>query len=498
MITRSSRAPGRQCGPHEAQPFGSPQPPHRRRPWRSLALLVILSAATLVASPGVWAEQANWTSASSPSVARREHSATPLADGKLLVAGGIVLSEAGDIATASAEIYDPAVGAWTPACPLRAARSSHSATLLPSGKVLVAGGWSGIAQASAELFDPAGIDPTTGCRGTWSTTGSLTNARYDHTATLLKDGTVLVASGRATLVLSLRLTYTAEIYHPATGAWTSTRSLGNAREGHTASTLPDGRVLVAGGAGIYGESLSSTEIYDPATGEWSFAARSSQARSFAFATTLASGEILVAGGEIVIGQPLRSAEIYDPSVGAWHPTGDLGQPRTRAAGASLRRGEVILAGGTDAGRTAELFDPTNGTWTATAPMVAARADHTVTLLTTGKLLAVGGTAAASAELYTPQTNPPLPPRSVVATAGKASATVSWTAPSDDGGSPISSYTVVASPGGATATVGGSTTSAVVTDLRNKTTYTFTVVATNAVGVSAPSEPSNAVTPQRRP
>ena len=74
---------------------------------------------------------------------------------------------------------------------------------------------------------------------------------------------MLVASGRATLVLSLRLTYTAEIYDPATGAWTSTGSLGNAREGHTASTLRDGRVLVAGGAGIYGESLASTEILRP-------------------------------------------------------------------------------------------------------------------------------------------------------------------------------------------------------------------------------------------
>ena len=104
MITRSSRGSGRECGPHRAQPVRSPQPPHRSRPWRSLALLVILAAATIVASPGVWAEQANWTSASSPSVARREHSATPLADGKLLVAGGIILSEAGDIATASAEI----------------------------------------------------------------------------------------------------------------------------------------------------------------------------------------------------------------------------------------------------------------------------------------------------------------------------------------------------------------------------------------------------------
>lgn len=451
-----------------------------------------------MAGTGAWAEQASWGNTASPSVARRDQSATLLADGKVLVAGGLVSSEAGDLPTASAEIYDPALGAWTPACPLTAARSSHTATLLPTGKVLVAGGWSGTAQASAELFDPSGIDPTTGCRGTWSTTGSLTNVRYDHTATLLNDGTVLVASGRGALVLSLRLTYTAEIYDPAVGTWASTGSLGNAREGHTASTLSDGRVLVAGGAGIYGESVSSTEVYDPASGEWSPAAPLSQARSYATATTLASGEILVAGGELVIGRPLRSAEIYDPAVGAWRPTGDLGQARTHAAAASLPRGQVLLTGGTDAGRTAELFDATNGSWTATAPMVAARADHTVTLLATGKLLAVGGTAAASAELYTPQTFAPLPPRSVVAKAGNASATVSWAPPSDDGGSPVSSYTVKASPGGAIATVGGSTTSAVVTGLRNKTTYTFTVVATNAVGDSAPSEPSNAVTPQRRP
>ena len=130
-------------------------------------------------------------------------------------------------------------------------RYYHTATLLPNGKVLVAGGnftGTGGALASAELYDPAS--------GTWTATGSLATARYAHTATLLPNGKVLVAGGVGTSSTSLT---SAELYDPASGSWTATGSLATARGGHTATLLPNGKVLVAGGSN--GSALASAELY---------------------------------------------------------------------------------------------------------------------------------------------------------------------------------------------------------------------------------------------
>src|SRR5213078_4533407 len=134
---------------------------------------------------------------------------------------------------------------------LGAGRYRHTATLLPSGKVLVAGGSNGSDLSSAELYDPAS--------GTWTATGSLGTARDAHTATLLPNGEVLVAGGYTGSALS-----SAELYDPASGTWTATGSLGTARDAHTATLLPNGKVLVAGGNNGY--ALSSAELYDPGLG----------------------------------------------------------------------------------------------------------------------------------------------------------------------------------------------------------------------------------------
>ena len=144
------------------------------------------------------------------------------------------------------------------------ARYDHTATLLPNGQVLVAGGFGGNYLASAELYDPA--------TGLWTATGSMAAARFCHTVTLLPNGQVLVAGGFNDASGALA---SAELYDPATGLWTATGSMATKRDGHTATLLPNGQVLVAGG--YNGVFLASAELYDPATGLWTATGHGSMA-----------------------------------------------------------------------------------------------------------------------------------------------------------------------------------------------------------------------------
>jgi hypothetical protein len=153
--------------------------------------------------------------------------------------------------TALSNSDEPASGTWTTTDSLNTARYFHTATLLPNGKVLVAGGWEGFNPfTSAELYEPSS--------GMWSTTDSLNTARVLHTATLLPNGKVLVAGG---LDSSGEPSASAELYNPALGTWTATGSLNTARREHTASLLLNGMVLVAGGRGTGFVVLSSAELY---------------------------------------------------------------------------------------------------------------------------------------------------------------------------------------------------------------------------------------------
>ena len=149
-----------------------------------------------------------------------------------------------------AELYDPAAGTWSATGGLAAPRAYHTATLLASGQVLVAGGLSksGLAVASAELYDPAA--------GTWSAGGSMPGVRFVHTATPLTSGEVLVAGG---FNGSSEVVASAELYDPDAGTWSGTDSMAAVRQGHTATLLPSGVVLVAGGAGH--DALASAELY---------------------------------------------------------------------------------------------------------------------------------------------------------------------------------------------------------------------------------------------
>ena len=341
-----------------------------------------LVAALTVNSTGLW------TMTGAMSTVRAYHTATVLPNGKVLVAGGNDNSSTSP-ARFSAELYDPTSGTWTTTGSMNTKRAFHTATLLPNGKVLVTGGDSGTGGIpNAELYDPA--------TGIWSTTSSMNSARAEHSATLLPDGKVLVAGGyryRAAQVAG-SVVASAEIYDPTTGTWTTTGSMTDARCGTTATLLPNGKVLVAGGFAYttYGICLSSAELYDPSTRTWTTTDSMHKARNYHTATLLSNGKVLAAGGNDGI-SGISSAELYNPATGKWTATGAMATERNAPAATLLPDGKVLVVGGhasSGALSSAELYDPVNGIWTTTDSMHKARYYHTITLLSNGKVLAAGG------------------------------------------------------------------------------------------------------------
>jgi N-acetylneuraminic acid mutarotase len=320
-----------------------------------------------------------WTNTGNFGLAFTGHTATLLPDGTTLVAGGAVGTPGPEVLT-NAELYDAVAGTWTNTGGMITGRANHTATLLPNGKVLVAGGATlSVALASAELYDPV--------MRTWKAAGSLNAARAFHTATLLPNGKVLVAGGSPTNVPISPLS-TAEIYDPANDAWTTVASMSTTRFFHTATLLPNGQVLVAGGFGDSGIT-ASTECFDPGSGTWTVVIPLTTARDRHTATLLPDGKVLVAGGNGVFGALVGPAELYDPACGAWTDTGAMITPRTELTATLLPNGKVLAAGGS-LRTNAELYEPATGMWTATAGLHAARELHTATLLPDGQVLVVAG------------------------------------------------------------------------------------------------------------
>lgn len=310
------------------------------------------------------------------------------------------------------------------------------ATRLLDGRVLVIG----TTAASAELYDPA--------TGTFTSTGPMTTGRDSATATLLKDGRVLVAGGmpESDSVAS------AELYDPKTGKFTPTGSMNAARNGAAASLLSDGRVLITGGMGTTGmaiatahrggldgaggpvvamtgpDNLNSAELYNPATGKFTRTGSMSISRRGHTSTLLSDGRVLIAGGaESSAGgdsPALDTAELYDPATGKFTATGKMTSGHDTHTATLLQDGRVLIAGGLDQGMQvaakAEIYDPGTGTFKATGSLTHAVESHTATLLANGQVLVAGGYeltyeansggwqvksmgALASAELYDPAT-----------------------------------------------------------------------------------------------
>ena len=298
-----------------------------------------------------------WKGTGSLQQARRGASAVELADGRVLVAGGV----GGAQVLATAEIYDPKTGVWTPTGSMTTPRLGGTLTVLANGDVLAAGGTSPSGQqgtgggqtisptSSAEVYHAA--------TGAWAQTGSMTSARFEASGTLLGDGRVLIAGGfGATGVpagsggIQYNPLASTESYDPAVGAFSAAGQMINARADHVAVRLADGTVLVAGGLGgpAGTASVTTAERFDPTTGQWRQVSPMAQARTGASAAVLPSGRVLVAGGENVdqgVRNSLDSAELFDASTSTWLPAGLMSCPRSGLGAVTLADGTVLEVAG---------------------------------------------------------------------------------------------------------------------------------------------------------
>ncbi|GAD24499.1 kelch repeat-containing protein [Acidovorax sp. MR-S7] len=444
--------------------------------------------------------------------------------------------------SAQAVLFDPVANAWLPGGTQTAVRSLPSMTLLPDGKVLVAGGTGGgVHLASAELYDPQ--------TRTWAATGSMARARNAHAAVLLGDGRVLVASGYS----GSGEVPGAEIYNPATGTWSIAALPLVLRHYASLNLLPDGRALLAGGYAGAGVVTTHAEIYSPADNTWTatgamkFQRSGAMGSPLAHATVLPSGQVLMVGGSDAARVAHPEAEIYDHTTGAWTPDGSMGVGRENGSAHLLPDGDVLLTGGfaetpsTTFYASVERYTP--DVPAGSAPVVDAvpllqRAGMALTLTGAGFTGASGTSTPqlhlqrvenGAIRLWSPAshtdavfTSPPLgtlpaglymarvvvdgipsaaqlvrfttPAGTPAATPGNAQATVNWPPHPGTGGNPSAGYAVTASPGGAGCIAVAPATSCTVIGLTNGTPYTFTVRAQHPNGEGPVSAVSAPVTP----
>jgi hypothetical protein len=276
---------------------------------------------------------------------------------------------------------------------LSSARAYPASALIKGGQVLIAGGQTSAgASNAADIYDP----------GTGTVVGfaTMNTARFKHTATALNDATVLIVGGQLDNSGNPALATTAELFNAGTGTFSNTANAPNVPRtgGHTATLLADGTVLIAGGVGSQGNVLQSAEIYNPANQTFTNVGSLNHARFQHTATLLANGKVLIAGGSD------NTAELYDPGAQTFTLTGNLSTARLNPTATLLSNGEVLVAGGLTNIGTAELYDPAAGTFALTGSLNTGRGAHTATLLPDGTVLIAGGyPALGSAEVYNPAT-----------------------------------------------------------------------------------------------
>lgn len=410
----------------------------------AIAVLALLAAGVLadtgVGHAGIGAGAGRWEATGSLSIPRYDHTTTLLTNGRVLAAAGRRVVDTDSAIVASAEVYRPQSGEWSPTGSLNEGRWSHTATRLPDGRVLVAGGFADphVAGSNAQpVTDSAEIyDPVT---GTWTLTGDLNVRRALHTAVALPNGTVLVAGGRTcdeappTACNFMHRTDSAEVFDPTTGTWTEVGRLTHDRHTTSAALLADGTVLVPAGFSSEGSNRTA-EIYDPATGTWRLTASLNQGRARQGAMLLHDGQVLVAagfGGEDI-------AELYNPDTETWTVTGSVAEARRfNFSYQVLPDGRALIAGGAvpPAGpsSSAELYDPATGQWSSAGDMPQvhgsssslSKTDEAILLGTPradtaqstacgphcGKVLIVGNNPDGGASLYSPACPTRMPPAS---------------------------------------------------------------------------------------
>jgi N-acetylneuraminic acid mutarotase len=346
-----------------------------------------------------------WSSATSTTDPHMDHTATLLADGRVLVLGVAHRPVSPTPTALRPEIYDPSTGRWSRAAsPSTILSFGFTTTLLASGKVLAVGG-------GAELYDPSS--------DSWSPTGPMTITPTQHAVARLADGRVLIAGGAGNRPGAV------EIYEPASNSWSVATYLPEnmMRGGLTATPLRAGRVLfIVGG-------LSRVAIYDSVSNTWStgpspidrlYADYTVTAHFLPSTTTvLPSGKVLVLGNYFVSNNvAFPASQVYDPQTNQWTSRAAMVHSRVNDTATLLRRGLVLVTGGDDqlggarsVMGTSELYDPASNRWSPTGSLAVPRSGHTATLLKDGTVLVAGGSfldSLGDAELYTP---PALPAKS---------------------------------------------------------------------------------------